>query len=132
MTEYKSLTEYLTNKGLVINPIDIDTGLDPVLESDELLKEVAGLGETHGGSITQVIQARVNALMKELVEKAMPYEVPELRRGIVEVSAILDDLKRYTAENKRREQARQGEQSASEGVVETPPEPPKEGEEGTL
>lgn len=132
MDNPKTLAEYLLNRGLTLNPIELDKGDDPILENDELLREVAGIANSNGGAILLVLQARINALGKELLNKATPYEVPELRRSIVELSAIVDDFKGYEEEFKRREKARGGEQSASESVESTPTEPPKEGEEGTL
>jgi len=111
------LSEYLRNRGLVFKPMEKEN--DQILESDDLLREASELWESRQNILTIIIQARVNAIAKNILEKAIPEEVLVLRQSLVELGAILTDLSKYSSEYKRR------------SIKETPPESSTE-ESGAL
>ena len=121
-----SLSEYLRARGLSLDPQIVDE--DSVLNDDLVIKEVADLWQGHQGAIVMVLQARINALGKVILEKAPPEEVLVLRQCMVEIGAIIDDFRKYHSESERRVK-----KNPIEAITEeVPTQPPKEGEEGTL
>lgn len=99
------------------------------MADEGLVKEAAELWESKNALITLVLQARINAIAKHIIEKAPPEEVLVLRQALVEIGAIISDFERYKGEYGRRV-AKQSEDNREE--AEAQPTPPKEGEEGSL
>lgn len=122
-----TLSEYLRARGLNLDPITVDQDL--VLSDDLLTKEIAELWGSRSNAIKAVLQARINAIAKEILEKAIPEEVSVLRQSLVEIGAIVNDFESYVAEQKRRDVKNSTSQDVPE---ETPTEPPREGEEGSI
>ncbi|MBW8034711.1 MAG: hypothetical protein FVQ79_03415 [Planctomycetes bacterium] len=115
------LEEYLLNRGLNINPIKIEE--DPVADSPALVKEVAEVWESHKTALTAVLQARINQISREILQKVRPAELLIYRQALVEVAAVIIDFEKYVGINKRTE-------AKEKGGSEEPPEGSKvEGEE---
>jgi len=95
-----TLSDYLLKRELVLKPSHVDA--DDILDEDTLLTSVSDVWISHREIITKVIQQRVNAIAKHLVNEAIPEEVIVLRQSLVELSAILDDFQRYADEKERR------------------------------
>lgn len=129
MNTPRTLSEYLFNRGLVLDPVKIQEKDDEILNDDKLLEEAGQMFQAHGGIFQKAIQARINAIAYELLVEAVPEEVPVLRQALVEVTAILDDFRRYEAEAKRREAQRQ---RASEEAGEAPTDDTPLPEEGQV
>lgn len=94
-----SLEQYLLNRGLMEPDREIDT---EILEKPDLLDSAASAWITSKEGIRLVVRARMMKLRKELIFDAEPVEVPELRRAVCELAALLDDFERYAEESKRR------------------------------
>lgn len=118
-----SLSEYLRNRGLSFDPVEISKGEDPILSNEMLLKEATELWESKNSLIRLVLQARINAIAKHILEKATPEEVLVNRQSLVEIGAIIKDFEAYKAEYGRRK-------AKIDEKTETLPL--KEGEEGSL
>lgn len=121
-----TLSEYLRARGLNLDPTLIDQDL--VLSDTLLTKEIAELWGSRSNAIKAVLQARINAIAKDILEKAIPEEVSVLRQSLVEIGAIVNDFESYVAEQKRRD-VKSATQDVSEEI---PTEPPREGEEGSI
>lgn len=104
------LSEHLRSRGLNLDPVNIDE--DPVLDNEGAVEAVAGVWEGNAHYIRLVIQARLNAIGKNLIYRAIPEEVPVLRQALVEVSAIINDFERYSEEHRRREAKKDNNTSA--------------------
>jgi len=98
----QTLSDYLLNRGLSLDPVEVDKAFDPILASPELVKEAAELWETKQPLITMVLQARINAIANLILTKAPPQEVLVLRQALVEIGAIVDDFNRYKGEYGRQ------------------------------
>lgn len=122
-----TISDYLLQRGLTLEPTQVDTDL--ILDEPEFTKEVADLWQGHKNAITQVIQARVNAVGRVILRTARPEEVLVLRQALVEVAAVLDDFAKYAGVQERREQPKgnQGEQEPEHPPGEV--EPQGEGEQ---
>lgn len=105
----------------MLDPTQVD--VDPILESEPLIKEAAELWGAKQGLITLVIQARVNAIGKRIMESCPPEEVMVLRQSLVELGALITDFEKY-----RGEAARLGKGKEKEEVA----PPPVEGAESSL
>jgi len=123
-----TLSEYLRTRGLNLDPQTVDEDL--VLTEEGLTKEVSDIWLGHKNAVVAVIQARVNALARTLLTKALPEEVLVLRQSMVELGAIIGDFERYHAEAQRRDNKNKVDNSQDLQTI--PTEPPKEGQEGSL
>ena len=123
-----TLSEYLRNRGLSFDPVEIDKGLDPILGDEMLIKEAAELWESKSPLIRLVLQARINSIAKLIIEKCPPEEVLVLRQAIVELGAIESDFEAYKGEYGRREANKNKDNKVAEAVQ----VPPKEGAESSL
>lgn len=99
------------------------------MADEGLVKEAAELWESKNSLIRLVLQARINAIAKHILEKAIPEEVLVYRQSLVEIGAIISDFEKYKGEYGRREATKQDDNSEQ---AEIQPDPPKEGEEGSL
>jgi len=129
MEQNQTLSSYLKSRGLSFDATVIDENKDPILGDAGLVKEVGEMWETKEPLIIMVLQARINAIGEYLMNKAIPEEVTVLRQSIVEIGAIISDLRGYHAEYKRQEGNKTEDNSAN---TETQIPSPKEGEESTL
>ncbi len=125
-----SLSEYLRNRGLTLDPVEVQEGHDPILADENLVKEAAELWNAKKSLLTMVIQARVNAIAKYQLEKAIPEEVMVYRQALVELGALITDFEKYVGENSRRT-TNTADNTEPRGE-EPQPEPPEEGKEGSL
>lgn len=96
-----SLSEYLRNRGLDLEPLALDN--DTILTNENLTKEVGLLWQEHRGAITAVIQMRANAIAKKILFTAIPEEVVVLRQTLASLRDLFDDFEKYRAEYERRE-----------------------------
>ncbi len=106
------ISDYLYQRGLDLDPIKVES--DPILEDEDRLREAADMWNEHQNALRLVIQARVNAIGKHLLNKAIPQETIVLRQALVEVGAIVDDFVKYSSEWERRSKKVEDE-------AETPP-----------
>ena len=107
------LEKYLIERGL-FQPTDVVKAIvsgqkevpvgEEILNNDDLLARVAGMYQTNRSALEAVVRARIYPLVVELVMRAYPQETIVLRQSILEVSAILDDFKKYSDEYNRRQQ----------------------------
>lgn len=107
------LEKYLIERGL-FQPTDVVKAIvsgqkevpvgEEILNDDDLLGRVAGMYQTNRSALEAVVRARIYPLVVELVMRAYPQETIVLRQSILEVSAILDDFKKYSDEYNRRQQ----------------------------
>lgn len=97
-----TLSNYLRKRGLDLNSLAIQKEEDLILQNDDFLREIAETYQTHQSVIRLVLQARINALGKYLLDKAIPEEVIVYRQAMVEIGAIVDDLEKYVSEHERR------------------------------
>lgn len=112
-----NLEEYLLQRGLDLDPINIEQG-DPILANDDLLREVAEMWNSHRRAVVAVLQVRVHSIGRELLIKAIPQETIVLRQSIAEVGKIVDYFDKCASEwNKRN--------------IKTAETPPAENDEGT-
>lgn len=109
-----SLEEYLKQRSLSLEPLAFD--LNPILENEELLAELAAVWREHKGAITALIQLRCNAIGKKvLLDMTLPPgEHSILKQSIVEVGAIVSDFDKYLGEFERREKQPKEETPQSE------------------
>jgi len=121
-----SISEYLRTRGLSLDPVEVDT--DPIMESEQLINEAGELWEGKKNLITMVLQARINAIAKQILEKAQPEEVLVLRQSLVELGAIVTDFEKYKGESLRRKAATSNE----DNTLSAEPVQPEEGKEGSL
>lgn len=121
-----TLSQYLMQRGLVLEPEHIQAADDPVLSDENLLAEASELWRGHERLITLVVQARVNAIARQILEKCVPQETIVLRQSLVEVGAILDDFVKYQREQERRKAAKEPEENQPEEV---PPSTTSNGEQ---
>lgn len=117
-----TLSEYLKQRGLYLDPTKVD---EDIFDNEDLTKEVSEIWQMNGNAIRSVIQARINAIGKYILEKAVPEEVIVNRQAIVELGALVTDFEKALAEQKRRDN--KGKQTTE---AEAPPV--KKGEEGSL
>lgn len=127
-----TLSEYLRQRSLVIDPVAIEQEEDAVLADEALLKEAAELWESKKSLLTMAVQARINAILKYQVNKAIPEEVMVYRQAVIELGALLTDFEKYKGEHGRRA-PKPDDNTAPQGE-EAQPEPPpvEEGKEGSL
>lgn len=127
----QTLSEYLLNRGLSLDPVEVDKKTDPILESPELTKEAAELWETKQPLLTMVFQARINAIANKILTDCVPQEVVVLRQALVEIGALVTDFEKYKGEYGRQTAKADKQQAEETPAEETQPEI-KEGEESTL
>ena len=120
-----NLEQYLLSRGITLDPLEIEKGEDLVLKNGELLKEVSEIWTGHKGAVTAVLQTRINAIVKEIINKATPPETIVLRQALVEIGAILNDFDKYSAEYARRDTEQSGQKVAE-------PSPVAEGSESSV
>lgn len=125
---YTTVSEYLRKRGLSFDPTVVEQ--DPILDSPELTKEASELWTSKENLIRLIIQARVNAIGKHMLDKAIPEEVLVLRQALVEIGALVDDFAKYKGEHGRQTVAKTKEEDNTE--AEQPDTSPPEGEEGSL
>lgn len=123
-----TLSEYLRNRGLSFDPVEIDKGLDPIMGDELLIKEAAELWDSKNPIIRMVLQARINSIGKLILEKCTPEEVLVYRQALVEISSLIDDFEAYKGEHGRR----QANKDKDNEEVKAIPVPPKEGKESSL
>jgi hypothetical protein len=104
---------------------------DLVLSDDNTLKAVGDMWNGNKRLIVLVLQARINAIGKKILENAIPEEVIVLRQSLVELGALVTDFERYQAEATRRA-THQEEIPQNPDVQEVPAKPPEEGQEGSM
>ncbi len=107
------LEKYLLERGL-FQPADVVKAIvsgrkdmpvgEEILNNDDLLARCAGIYQNNREALEAVIRARILPNVMELVLKAYPQETIVIRQSILEVSAILDDFKRYNDEYMRRKE----------------------------
>lgn len=119
------LSEYLLSRGLSLDPAVIEGDYDAVMSNEALLQEAAELWTAHKGLITAILQARINALGRQILIKAIPQEVIVLRQAVVEVGALTDDFEKYKGEWERRKAPDKPAEDAPTEVV-------SEGKEGSV
>jgi hypothetical protein len=90
-----TLSEHLMQRGLNLEPVEIQDAANPILNDPELTKSAAELWDSKQSIINKVLQVRVNAIAKVILESAVPQEVTVLRQALVELSAIVDDFQKY-------------------------------------
>ena len=129
MDKNKTISSYLRTRGLHLDATIIEANNDPILADAGLTREAGEMWETKEPLITMVLQARINALGDYLIKKAIPEEVMVYRQAIVEIGAIISDLRSYHAEYKRQSEPKQEDNSAN---TEAQLPSPKEGKESTL
>ena len=112
------LSTHLRSRGLTLEAIAVE--VDPIMEDAEMLEKAAALWHENQSIITQVIQARVNAIGNHLLNKAIPEEVPVLRQSLVEISALLDDFNKYHGEVVRRKDESGNQEEQQEQADSTP------------
>lgn len=105
------LEKYLIGRGLfepttVVKAIisgkkEVPIG-EEILNNDDLLAQCAGMYQNNQRALEAVIRARIFPLVVELVLRAYPQETIVIRQSILEISAILDDFKKYSDEYTRR------------------------------
>lgn len=100
------------------------------MADEGLVKEAAEMWESKNSLIRLVLQARINAIAKHVLEKAIPEEVLVYRQALVEIGAIISDFEKYKGEHGRREATKQEDNRGD--AEEIQPDPPNEGEEGSL
>ena len=127
-----TLSEYLRDRELQLDPVKIEAKEDVILESDELLQEATDLWGGHKNILRYAIQARLNAIGAYMLNKAIPEEVMVYRQAVVEIGALITDFDKYAAENARRKATSTEPVPATvEAEAETPPATVA-GQEGTL
>lgn len=113
MSATQLLEKYLIERGLfqptdlvksiVSGKKDVPVG-EEILNNEELLAQCAGMYQNNQRALEAVIRARILPLVLELVLRAYPQETIVLRQSILEIAAILDDLKKYNDEYTRRKE----------------------------
>lgn len=126
---YTTVSEYLRKRGLSFDPTLVDK--DPILDDENLVKEASELWTSKENLIRLIIQARVNAIGRHILNKAIPEEVMVLRQALVEIGALVDDFAKYKGEHGRQTVAKSKIEDNGENA-EQPDTSPPEGEEGSL
>lgn len=116
------LSEYLMQRGVKLEPVKIEKGEDLILADKELVQAAGEMWDSKQNLITLIIQNRVNAIGKNILEKCTPYELTVLRDAMTEVAAILDDFAKYHAEMERMKEGRDTQPLEGEVVEEQPAE----------
>lgn len=119
-----TLSQYLRQRGIILDPMVIERDYDPVLNDDNLLNEAADMWAAHETMLRAVLQARVNAIGRQLLNHAVPEETVVLRQALVEVGAIANDFMKYKEERERRKTE---SENTNEPVTAAPPAPSNEG-----
>ena len=117
--EQSLMEKYLIERGL-FEPTNVVRALvsgkkevpvgEEILGNDELLAQCAGIYQNNYKALEAVIRARILPLVIELVLKAYPQETIVIRQSILEISAILEDFKKYSDEYTRRKEAKESQQ----------------------
>ena len=119
-----TLEQYLLN-----HKIDFSKDIaspDEIAGDDDLIAKVGSLVTNSRDAITLVIQARIEAIRREMILECSVYDVPLKRMAITELAALFDDFDKYEAALKATEEAKK--QRAAEGAGFDNSEPNKETE----
>lgn len=108
MSDINELEKYLLSKGFDVDIVKVRKQEDPILQSEELIKEAAELWEGKQTVIKKVLEAKINALGHYLLFKAIPVETTEVRRSITELLSLMEQFDKYVGERDRLQKERQG------------------------
>lgn len=89
--------------------------LEEIVNDPEKLERVGGFIKNNREELTLIIEARLEALREELLMEAIPYEVMELRRAIMEIATLLSDFQSYETalEAKKKQDDKKAEDEAN-------------------
>lgn len=114
------LSEYLLQRGITLEPIKIAESEDLILADKELVKGAGELWHSKQNLITLIIQNRVNAIGKRILNNCTPYELTVLRDAMVEINELLGDFAKYHAEAERLKANEQPEIVVEDEAVPAP------------
>lgn len=111
MNETKTLNQYLLSCGIHLPKPLIQS--DEIINDPEKLARVGDMVNTYKDEIRLIIEARIAPLREELLMECLPYEVLELRRAIMEIASLMNDIDSYS-KNRNAQIARDDEIRARE------------------
>ena len=123
-----TLSEYLKSRGLSFDPLPIN---EKRSFTDEQVAKIASIPED---ALIILIQAKIDSIADEIIDNAIPEEVPVLRQSFVEIGSLIDELRKAKKEIQTRREIKDAEKGEQTGEQKEEPQtsPPEEGKEGSL
>lgn len=94
MGETKTFEQYMLSCGIKF-PKDLIQS-DDIINDPEKLARVGDMVKTYREELRLIIEARIAPLREEMLMNCTPYELLELRRCVMEIASIMNDIDSYT------------------------------------
>lgn len=119
-----TLSEYLRQRSLSYDPLPIG---EKRQFTDEQVAKIASIPED---ALIILLQAKIDSIADEIIDNAIPEEVPVLRQSFVEIGSLIDELRKAKKEIQTRREIKDAEKGEQKEEPQT--SPPEEGKEGSL
>lgn len=114
MPEPKTFEEYCLSKGLNF-PKKLCQS-EEILNSPERLARIGNMCTEYKEELNLIIEARIAPLQEELLLRAIPMEVPEIRRAVMEIACLSSDIDSYISNRESQIKAEEEQMASKVGV----------------